>query len=427
MLLLAVALLATQGFAAEPASSAGNAACPQNLDVPNIEDPTSVTPPTPVAAPAPAGPASSGARIPPRFGSAADSGTPLSDPGNTIVSTALDSENLAATAQGAETVSAAARASRNAAQAAAEDQRTLSEAYRRMSPQEIGESMDRAYQSLIESSQLLSELPYFRNLALNARDKAALAIESLRRRAPSASAFDQAFGSSGQQHDPQTDEGLVDRIVMLNGLKDPDKEKTFQKLKLSKEVELKAGKGGTKKVALLHNGPNGHQGSAAADQGSIECSEFVSSLLPAASRKTGFNSLDLRAMWIYRRTGSLPDPPNYLPSRASAVKKAADAFFPVDVYGGAGLRPGDLLVHRLPSDADGRVLLIKSYNPATRRAEVLESSPETGVLHEREFSLSSSNIGDPARELRPGLAALRLKPVSNAACRYGDSRQGGAK
>lgn len=383
-------------------------------------------------------------------------------------------------AKGHELVDSAIAAHRVFAENARHDQRALEKSYKSLGLDAMAEHLNRAQQNVSKTLEILdqdtpstldsSDKARFRNHFLNARDKAQLGLDAIRddQRAqersgllgsnsplsgllgfggpkngdplsknpaladifggtPKDSEKAEAGATAGPPRRPASHPGpgatsndaLTNRIVMLNGLPDEERERALEKLKLleASKFTLRGGKQIT--VSLPHNGYMLGGGATA-----VDCSSFVSSLLPADLRKSRFTTLDFRSMWIYGRTAILPSPPKYSPERAALIKKTASAFIPIDLYDGETLKIGDILNFRFERDPIGHVVVVRSYNPDTMRAEIIEASQSAGGVRERTLNLSADPLSLRRRYLIPGLWALRLKPVSNHACTY---RKDGAR
>ncbi|MCM2279423.1 MAG: hypothetical protein NDJ89_15215 [Oligoflexia bacterium] len=363
---------------------------------------------------------------------------------------------IADEAHGIELIDQGRAARRAVADAALSDYQTLGQSYMNLPLEGFGERMQQAVQGLTDSYETLSaatagienaEKMRFRNVVLNARDKAELAAQSIERERRSEQTLEanSPFGQflKGQLPNPLArtrelaevfggktltptqaagPEGLSNRYVMFAGLPPQQKEQTLSKLKLVELPQLAQRAGGAKTIPLLHNGY--YLGGGAT---SVDCSSFVSSLLPADARKTRYTTLDLMAIWKYRRQGVFPDPPRFEPKRLELLKKAADAFNAVDIYSGERLAVGDLLVYRHSLDPSGHVFMVTAYNPVSMRASVLDASQTAGTIREKELALTADPPGTPERFVRPGLHVLRLKTASNQGCRYKDSAQGAGK
>ncbi len=137
-------------------------------------------------------------------------------------------------------------------------------------------------------------------------------------------------------------------------------------------------------------------------------------------RKTELSSLDLRAIWIFAGTGSLPTSPAQYPAeRAAYLRTVAADFEALDVYAGDVPAAGDLLVHRIPWESFGQVFLVKDYDPVKLQAHVIELLMDEGSLAERTLPLTLDPPESRLRVLRPGLFLLRMK---NDALKYNEMK-----
>ncbi|MGZ3697218.1 MAG: hypothetical protein ACXWPM_10395 [Bdellovibrionota bacterium] len=353
------------------------------------------------------------------------------------------SSNSAGIAERTEIVDAGLRLQQAKAQDAQSDQNLLSNQYVNAPLEQITESLSRTRESLQEyAGQLGSAVggslaqgdrARFQNLYMNAADKADFALQGIQaqRAGEEALAQNSAFGSlftgkgpnsSGTKIDPNglfnaaqvgpatTNDALVNRLILFNGLPPDARQQLFNQLRLTENANLKLATGVQVNIPILHNGYI---------FGGLDCSSFVSSLLPADVRKGSFTTLDFRAMWVYRRTGVFPNPPSYSQDRGQLIKKVSDSFIPINIYVGERLEIGDLLVYRLSDSPIGHVFIVKNFNPATMMADVIEASQSAGSIRSRDLNLAVKQQ-DGSWQMRVGLLALRLKPVSNRGCSYKD-------
>lgn len=206
---------------------------------------------------------------------------------------------------------------------------------------------------------------------------------------------------------------MVDRLVMLNGLLEKEKQELIGRLALAEQVKVVMPDGTTRSIPLLHNGYVNLIGTS-----TLDCPTFVAATLSPKFRKMNLTTMDLRGVWSYRRTGELPKGVRWGKGRADIIKKVAHGFEAVDLYLGEKPQPGDLLVHRIPAKPNGKVLIVKSYDDNQMIAHVAEPSSDGTRLIEYDFPLASENANGTNKSLRPGLANLRLLPTDNSACKY---------
>jgi len=348
-----------------------------------------------------------------------------------------EAANLAQNAHGNE-LSGTATAQRSAASAdIRHDYQTLQDTYRRIPKQELGNRFQRAqqeldrmagdFQAFTQGGQgqeiSLADQTQYRNAILNARDKARIAKELLNLGEAQGGGAGSADGSNPLAQTKDLEElfsngsgatasdSLADRLLMLAGLPEDLRAKVFSKLRLKDRHTLKLPDGRSKKLAVLRNDSGREQKQA------LDCAKFVASALSAESRKWQFTTLDLKSIWYKARTGRLPVPPKWGKGRAELIEKFADGFVPVDLYLGERPKAGDLLVYRVPAHPEGRVFIVREYNPETMVAKVLEANSQ-GALQTREVPLSFDPPQLAVRLVRPGFVDLRLKATDNAACKY---------
>ncbi|MCM2321904.1 MAG: hypothetical protein NDJ90_01435 [Oligoflexia bacterium] len=364
--------------------------------------------------------------------------------GKGLPSAAREATLIASEAEGLEWPARGREAQREIQEAAFQDYRVLGDSYAQLPAGALGERFERAVQTLSEHFETLSaataglepaDRTRFRNTVLNARDKASWAAQTLAREAAlpngGLTPFDpllkspdplargpglaEVFGGPMGRRRVAGPDGLADRYVLYAGLPETEREKALARLRLVQLPELTLRSGGKRTLPLLHNGDLRAPGKP------LECSQLVSSLLSVDARKTGITSLDLMAIWRYRKRGVLPDPPKFEPARREQLRKAADAFNAIDVYAGEKLAAGDLLVYRQGWDPLGYVYMVTSYNPKLMKAGVLDASQGSKEVRERVFPLTADPPEASQRFVRPGLHVLRLKPVSNQGCVYSDA------
>ncbi|OFZ76682.1 MAG: hypothetical protein A3K03_12920 [Bdellovibrionales bacterium RIFOXYD1_FULL_44_7] len=327
---------------------------------------------------------------------------------------------------------------------AEKDSAVVSEPYTKMPVPVLGDHLNRAAQNLGKSAELLDqasdgisrgELERFKRLYLNARDKAELGAAEIARdeQAKGASATSPFMGlmtppgsnpfaktkalsdifGSGMSPAATSADGLVNRMIMLNGLPKDKLDQMMARLAFLEKPTLTLNNGTTATIPLLHNGYILGGGATG-----LDCSLFVSSALPVEVRRGSFTTLDFRAIWIYKKTGKLYVPPKYKPDRAELIKQVAQAFIPLDIYNGDKLKTGDMLVYRLPWSTTGHVFVVKSFNPKNYKAEVIEASQSAGTTRERDLALSIYTPDSKIKLLRPGLLGLRLRPIKNTVCKH---------
>lgn len=344
----------------------------------------------------------------------------------------------AASAEGIELIDGTIDAEQILAQARSADYKVLSQAYSKLPQQQVTENLRRAHQNLSESASTLensaggidsAQKIRLQNDLLNARDKAAATLGALSKpegasgaAAEASNALDELLnGKSGAR---SLADGLANRQILFNGLPKQVQQTLLGQLTLVENPTVRLKNGDKRELTILHNGLLNAGGNIP------DCASLVEALLSPQIRKISYTSLDLRTMWIYRRTGKFENPPVYDPKRAEVIKKAAAAFIPLSVYEGDTLRAGDILFYRTPWEAKGYVFLIKDFDPISRKAQVIDADTNANAnanangrsLRQSEFPLL---IGSgKQKSLRHGLLALRLNPTNNTGCVYKDRKKG---
>jgi hypothetical protein len=343
-----------------------------------------------------------------------------------LSSVAAASYDFASRASGDEFLKSAQTAQTALSNFANEDQEFVSSPYRSMNRAEFTDHINRATENLSQAIKTLDQgksdldegdVARLKNQYMNAFDKAQATKELL--------AEDSAFQNSPKDHPlakspalkdlfPTSDDkaassdAVTDRLVMFNGLPKQQQEKILNesKLKFADYHPFKMRDGITKKLAILHNG-------TLFGKADTDCTAMLSSLLQPESRKGNFTTLDFRAMWIYKKRGFFPNPPQYPSKKAKLIRETANAFTPVDLYEGETLIPGDILVQRLPWEPSGNMFIVKTYNAKNMTAEVIDASNGGKVKH------ATFSIIDPSsqKQVKMGLMGLRLKPNMNHGCK----------
>ncbi len=355
-------------------------------------------------------------------------------------------------------VDSAAEIMRANARDAAADQRRLSQYYTHMPLPVMDQSLRKARDTLSNTVSDLesarsgldpSDLARFTNIFRNARDKAGLAADLIQdavSQQNSMGAGSSLFGlTSPKGQNPlarsadlselfgeqlpgeglaatasaNTQDALVDRLVMLNGLPQGALQQALKSLKLAETPELTLENGQKKKVPILHNGYI-----FGGSMSGTDCSAFVSTALPPDLRKGRFTTLDFTTMWIFRHSGKFPKPPLYREPHQSHVRQVAGGFDAIDIYKKEPLVTGDLLVFRLADATSGHVFIVRDFNPKSLDARVLEASQSSGTIKERNLNLSAYPATEKTRPLRPGLFALRLRASQdNPVCKLPNKPQ----
>jgi hypothetical protein len=220
------------------------------------------------------------------------------------------------------------------------------------------------------------------------------------------------FDQQAALSNPISTDALADRNIMLAGLSPAERANVAKSLKLVELVHLTLPDGRKTTLPLLHNGyilGNAKTG--------LDCSSLVSAALSPVMRQNNFTTLDFRMMWLLRKFGIFPKPPTYDTKREKEVRRASQAFDPIDIDKGESLAKGDLLIYRTSFEAAGHVVLVQNYDPKTMRVGILESAQSAGSVRERDFYLEAF----PGTHVpKAGFMALRLKPTDNKGCRFRD-------
>lgn len=430
--------------------------------------------PTPVVPPAPGKPPTVANLPPPSSPSVAivESGAPSGGGsndawirtlvGNQDTSLIRDSIRITENARGTELIDAAMARRREILSTAQRDQEILTEAYTDTRLTDYPTMLKQASRQLNETVAKLDrvqnglpsgENARFRNIYMNAADKAAYAADIIEEEKAKAdlpmmklplnifnppvgalpklsekleevvSLFRPAKlggGNAGSATSPVSpvspvsEEALTNRAVMFHGLAPARQAAIAPQLGMLYQPKLQLAGGGTISLPLLHNGYI----LGANETNAVDCSSFVGSLLEVDDRKTRFTTLDFVQMWKYKRQGKFMTPPHYPRERAGLIKKVAESFIPVDIYRGEALATGDIIVHRDPKEVIGHVALVKKYDPHRDEIQFIDASQTAGTVRERNLVLSQRDPRTQRRMVRPGFVALRLKASNPTACKY---------
>ena len=291
-----------------------------------------------------------------------------------------------------------------------EDVRTLTTAFRELSPTERQAAFHRAadelrrqaadFEQADRSTMLPGERIRFRNSLANALDKAEAATRSeIPDALPSLQPQAATSKSAGV-----TPDALTDRMVLLNAFAPEQREKLLSRLRLVETPTLTLKNGKKSRFAIPHNGYW-----LGGSRTGTDCSGLASEALPAEVRQLRFTTLDFRTIYQLARKGRYTPPPRYDEERLGRLREVAANFEAVQPHLGETLKPFDLLVYRLGAEPIGHVFIVEKFDPKTLDAQVLEASQSYGGLRSRSFNLSLDPRDAPHRILRPGLFALRLK------------------
>ena len=234
----------------------------------------------------------------------------------------------------------------------------------------------------------------------------------------------QLFGADKPITKATTEDQLVNRQVFYWGLPQDRRDELAERIRLIETLKLKQKDGTEKTVPLLHNGYLMGGGDTAMD-----CSSFVSSVLPASVRKGSYTTLDFKAMYTLLRSGQIEVPPKYKKNREAWIRKVAQSFEALDLYDGAKPRQADLLVYRSEiaeagnkGPAFGHVFLVEEFNSKRLQATVIEASQSATTLRRRPFDLSVTPMNKKVRPIRPGLMLLRLRNPGVQSCSVGGGK-----
>ncbi len=355
-------------------------------------------------------------------------------------------------ARGVEFVETALTRKRELETTAQNDSDSLTQNFSGISLAEGPQTLDRAKNYLRETAAKLEsaqsgmfpgELARFRNLYLNAADKADAASSILQDHArtqvpetlklpfnpfdlqnlgksktPELRDLTQLLGGATagnliHRPSPTSEDALINRMVMFGGLKDSARKAAQKSLGLIYVPELTLASGKKEEIAILHNGYilGGNSKTA------LDCSSFVSEMLSPRSRGMRLTTLDFLQMWRFQRTGQFVKPPRYERSREEQVRNLARSFVPIDIYKGERLASGDFLIYRQPSDPIGHIVLVKKYDPNLDRVTMIDAAQSAGTIRERELDMSRRDT-QGRRLVRAGFIALRMKANDNTACKY---------
>ena len=357
---------------------------------------------------------------------------------------------MADTVQHMELINAADSSKQAIEEANTSDNGVASKYYQDLPLPVYSEYLNRASNNLNQTVNVLSqaaqkdetgEITRFRNLYMNARDKAEIgsqiAQEDMKKAeanpftafgpilspagalAKTASLNDvfNAFDTAAKTAKPtSSQDNLTNRILMLAGLPPDQQAQAMRQLRLAEPIRLTLPDGKYKSMTVLHNGYVWGGGKTG-----VDCSSFVSSLLPGNGSNSKYTTFDFWAMWFFLEKGRIPKPPfSFKGKREAEIRQASRAFTPVNLYNGEPLTVGDILVFRLASVAHGHIFIVRSYDDVTKTAHVIEAAQSKGTIVERQLPLSFELPSTKERVIRPGLWGLRLKQVDNSVCKFRD-------
>jgi hypothetical protein len=382
------------------------------------------------------------------------SSNPPSPPGSTLsqvnsntTSTINLASDLGDIATGNELIEAAKQSRLTIQRSAESDNQTLAEPLRKLSVDELQSALAQAKTKINQDVDVISgasstslessDRARFLNYIRNAQDKVDLALDAIHddksreNQLGANSPFTGVFGMKDgnplaklasladifgsklpTSAAATTQDSLTNRMVMLSALPPQDRAQVLPHLKLVERLKLTLPDGTKTEMPLLHNGYVLGGGET-----SVDCSSLVSALLPADVRKGRLTTIDLKSIAVLLRTGKLPKGVNYKPAREKMIKEMAWAFISRDIYHGENPITGDLLLYRT-EEPDGHVMIVQSYNPFTKRAEIIEAAQSAGTIRERVVDLSLDPMTWKDRIFIPGLWVLRLKSASTRACTY---------
>lgn len=318
---------------------------------------------------------------------------------------------------------------------AKEDFETLEKPYQDLAPKEFQRVFQRAEKSLNEALGDLAkdqtiepaEKNRLQSLLFNARDKVTAAGAVLQEDLNQASGQNTNFLFGKRNHPfsaskglseifgdkkpaPRTQEALVDRLALFHGLPKDQKKKVLSQLQLGQPLRVRGG-GGTLGAVQFHNGEFFFKPSTQSS-----CGQFAHNILSQSLRSV--STLEFEAAWWFLQDGKIRRPPHWKSERVQVIHKIAQAFEQVRFRKLENLQTGDFLIYRNPFHPEGRILMIKSYDPRTFQSTVIEFDTKGRILREKPFSLVIQVKGYPGLYWRPGLFSLRLKPFHNPVCQY---------
>lgn len=322
-----------------------------------------------------------------------------------------------------------------------DDQSLVSKSYEQLSQTKFSDSLTRAMDRLtgaIDTMRLTrtgmspGDLTRFQNLFSNARDQTQSALsvlaqeqteESLNQIAAFKGFLDptkanplgrtqglqEIFGKTPLLDRPGSQEALLQRLIMYEGLPDQEKDEIRKRLNFIETPELELSNGSKVKLEYLHNGYVWGGGKTGQD-----CSQLASSTLPDGLNRSNFTSLEFYMMWKLIRQNKLPNPPELTSSREQLVRKASAGFQAINIYQRQKLLPGDILTFRIPSSPGGHVFIVRSFDAKTGLVKVIEAAQSAGTVRERDYSLYVTYRGQ--KFIKPGFTALRMKSEDNTLC-----------
>jgi len=336
---------------------------------------------------------------------------------------------LSQLARGNELSDSALKKSQQLKNAEESDRKILDQQYNDVSKSELESRLKRAESELGRMSKLLdqgrvsdisqADQAQLRNTLLNAADKARIA-QTLLNEPQNGNPKTNPLFSNDKMRElfsklNREQDSVIDRLLLFNGLLERERDALLQRLFLAENVRVALPNGQSKLIPLLHNGYLNATGKS-----DLDCPTFVAATLSPKFRKANLTTMDLRGIWSLSRTGELPEGVKWGKGREEILRKVSRGFEAIDLYIGEFPEPGDLLVHRIPWQPNGRVLIVKSYDPKRMVAQVAEPSADGTRLIEFSFPLSLDPADKDFRKIRPGLANLRLLAEDNGACRYKD-------
>ncbi len=218
------------------------------------------------------------------------------------------------------------------------------------------------------------------------------------------------FSPTKDFKDPTSNEALVDRMIKLYGLPPEERAKVAERLRLADRVGIRL-KNGQTKVVLI---PNSGYKLGASEPDQLDCSSFMSQTLSKQLGVGRLTTLDMRQMWLFRMTGEFPKPPKYGSDRRLELMRIANNFYPVNIYDGDRLLPGDLIFARISTGSTGHVVMVKDFNANNLTARIVEASQTSGTVTERTLPLTYRRGN--TEYLRPGFMGLRLKTKNPGIC-----------
>jgi hypothetical protein len=146
----------------------------------------------------------------------------------------------------------------------------------------------------------------------------------------------------------------------------------------------------------------------------LPCAAFLANAMPDELSRSKLTTLDWISVFNFRQSGSFPDRPQYTAERRRLIQDLAQHFDPIDAYRGNRPVPGDLIIHRIPGEDSGRLLMVRNYDPNTGSVEAMEFSPMSRKPANVQFSVRKGSGAEA--DLIDHLFVLRIRQGANGRC-----------